>query len=309
MFLKKEDYEENQYEMVEYLNKYYEYCYLESMHYINAFEETNTIITGLSYGLNGLESDLMISGNTLNFCMHSQDLYYDFLHVKRAVMNSKGKIKTCIITLGYYSFFYDLSRSSNSSKILTTYIPLFNDEHHMEVADNLRKSNQCNNECIKFYHSFFKREKRSFYNRAISRERTSQIAWEKGGWLNISASERDWEAYQLAEKHNRHILHGDTYIENVSIFNDMIFFLIEHRIRPIVTILPVSKEYLKYIKPAYKELMLSNLETLPYSVEYVDMNDTDIFTEEDILDSDHLNYKGAIKASVLMDEVINNKIV
>lgn len=307
MFLKKDGYCENQHQMVDCLNAHYEYCYLESMHYINSIQETDTIITGLSYGLDGLESNLM-SGKVLNFSMHSQDLYYDFMRIKRAVLNSNKSIKQCIITLGYYSLFYDLSRSSNSWKCLGTYIPLFSDGHHTEFGRNPGDELWCNNdEFIRFYHSFFE-ESGSFYGAAISREHTCLGVTKKGGWLNMTASERDLEAHQLAQNHNRHILHKDTYSENIEIFNNMIEFLSEHHIRPIIAILPSSKEYLKYIDPAYKEVLMRDLEELPYCIDYIDMNDIELFNEEDILDSDHLNYFGAIKASVLMDGVIKNII-
>ncbi|MBQ6886535.1 MAG: hypothetical protein IJN54_03370 [Lachnospiraceae bacterium] len=307
MFLKKEGYCENQHPMVDYLNAHYEYCYLESMHYINSIQETTTIITGLSYGLDGLESNLM-NGKVLNFSMHSQDLYYDFMHIKRAVLNSQKRITQCIITLGYYSFFYDLSCSSNKWKCLGTYIPLFSDGHHAEFARSSADEAWCNNkEFIRFYHSFFE-ETGSFYGAAISREHTVLGVTQKGGWLSLNASERDYEAYQLAQKHNNHILHKETYNENIEIFYNMISFLIEHNIRPIVTVLPSSKEYLRYIDPTYKEILMSDLELLPYCIDFIDMNEIDLFTDEDILDSDHLNYFGAIKASVLMDGVINNII-
>ena len=117
MFLKKDGYCENQHQMVDCLNAHYEYCYLESMHYINSIQETDTIITGLSYGLDGLESNLM-NGKVLNFSMHSQDLYYD------------------------------LSCSSNKRKCLGTYIPLFSDGHHAEFGGGSADEAWCNNNTI-----------------------------------------------------------------------------------------------------------------------------------------------------------------
>lgn len=304
MFLDINAYDINMQPAVEYLNENYEYCYLESMHYINSCRDITTIITGLSYGLDGLESKLF-TGNTINLSMHSQDLYYDYQHIKKAVKNSKNSIKQCIITLGYYSLFYDLSRSSNSWKCMWTYMPLFSDTHNADT--NGMEIPVIKEEYEKFYRSFFQ-ENQSFYGRAILREHTTPKVAQRGGWICLDVAERDKVAFELAQKHNKHLVHIDTFNENKAILRDMINFLVENNIRPIITILPVSKEYLKYIDCSYKEILLNVLDEIScnMNIDFVDMNDLDFFTESDILDSDHLNYNGALKATVLLDGVINN---
>lgn len=304
MYLDVDIYNKEEQPMVDFLNKNYEYCYLESMHYFNKkFQNTTSIITGLSYGLDGLESRLL-KGNAINFLMHSQDLYYDFLHIKKAVENSGKTINNCIITLGYYSLFYDLSLSNNGWKCFETYMPLFSDMHHAEFKGAVLPSFSCPDKYREFYHSFFQ-EKRSYYGEAVLREYTCIDISEKGGWLNLSADERDQEAYELAQKHNRHLKHRDTFIENKSILGNMIRFLVERNIRPIITILPVSKEYLKYIDSTYREELLSVLDEVSCGInlDFIDLNDTDFFGADELLDCDHLNSKGAIKATMLMNEV------
>ena len=305
MFLKSDIFPEGVRTKVDYLNKHYEYCYLESMHYINQKQNTDTIITGLSYGLDGIESS-KLSGKALNFSMHSQDLYYDYKHIEKAVLNAVHSISQCVVTLGYYSLFYDLSLSSNKWKCLGTYMPLFGDTHHaeyenVEVADMNYSAGY-----VDFYREFFE-VSNSFYGVAILREHTkSAMVTQKGSWQSMSASERDFEAYQLAGKHNRHIKHVDTYNENVKILNRIIEFLTEHRIRPIIVILPTSREYIRYINPQYKEIILDNLEKLPYCIDFIDMNDEEFFDDNDILDSDHLNDMGALKATLLLDGILKN---
>ena len=90
MFLAKELVDYKYQECVDYLNENYEYCYLDSMHYLNEQQEATAIITGLSYGLNGIDAQaLNTPPRAINLSMHSQDLYYDFLHAKRAILNGK----------------------------------------------------------------------------------------------------------------------------------------------------------------------------------------------------------------------------
>lgn len=163
---------------VDFLNEHYEFCYLESMHYFNTRQKTDTIITGLSYGVNGVESDIIGEGSTLNLAMHSQDLYYDFLHMKRVVENSIS-ISNCIVTLGYYSLYYDLSLSSSKRKCITTYQPLFSDTHHMKENDNgfcIEYPEEIRN----FVHQFFVKDK-AYYGKAILREHTNPYLLSQGG--------------------------------------------------------------------------------------------------------------------------------
>lgn len=307
MYLDVDMYIKEEQPMVNFLNNNYEYCYLESMHYFNKkYQNVTSIITGLSYGLDGLESRLL-KGNVINFSMHSQDLYYDYLHIKKAVENSGETIKNCIITLGYYSLYYDLSLSNNEWKCYKTYMPLFSDIHHSVFEEAVLPSFSCMDKYRQFYHSFFQ-EKRSYYGEAILREHTSISISKRGGWLNLNTDERDREAYELAQKHNRHLKHRDTFMENKIILGNMIQFLTEKNIRPIITVLPFSREYLRYIDGTYKEELLSVLDEVSCGVnlDFIDLNDTDFFGEDELLDCDHLNSRGALKATMVMNGVLSN---
>ena len=147
---------ENNEEVKQLANKYYEYHYLESMHYLNEKNDsTKTIVVGSSYGVDGIFCELM--EKSFNFCMHSQDLWYDGLHVQRAI-NNHSNIKNCVFCIGYYSFFYDLSQTKNNYKVAYTYDPLFNNTHHLHVPDDIRervKSELKRFSMREFYHDFF----------------------------------------------------------------------------------------------------------------------------------------------------------
>lgn len=300
MFLDRNNYPEEKRHLIDYLNKNYEYCYLDSMHYINSMQDTETIITGLSYGLDGLECEKM-NDNTLNFCMHSQDLYYDFLHIRKAVTNSKS-IKKCIITLGYYSLFYDLSLSSNKLRCMKIYYPLFSDAHHFEAKITRTGEFNSNNEYTRFCHDFFGCNPSYYVGGGMIRKNKPMVI--NKAWNEMTADERNYAAYSRATQHNRHMRHLNTYLENVTILNDMIKLLEEKGIKPIIVVLPFSEEYLRHINPMYKNVLLDVLEKIPYCVDFVDMNDLDIFTYNLFSDSDHLNDAGALLATELLNEFI-----
>ena len=97
----------------ERLSQNYDYCYLESMHWLfsSGKVKASNIICGLSYGLDAIETNY-IKEPTINLAMHSQDLYYDVHHLLKILQNDKNHIvKKWIFVFGYYSLFYDLSHT------------------------------------------------------------------------------------------------------------------------------------------------------------------------------------------------------
>lgn len=116
-----------------YLTHNYDYCYLETMHEKNRKLGAETIIVGSSHAMNGIVEKYM-KGNVINFSVSSQDVYYDFLHIRKACKEGRQEIKNCIINLGYYMLFQDLSLSKNMNYLVkTVYEPIFHDSHHMQI--------------------------------------------------------------------------------------------------------------------------------------------------------------------------------
>lgn len=299
MFLVKELVDYKYQECVDYLNENYEYCYLDSMHYLNEQQEATAIITGLSYGLNGIDAQALNTPRAINLSMHSQDLYYDFLHAKRAILNGKGKFQKCFITMGYYSLFYDLSLSSSKYKYFKTYMPLFRDSHHALSTDVDYPSHPGENALNKLFARSFFLQNPSFYGAAIQREWIAAAS----NWQQLSPQQKAESAFSLTSKHNKHILHPKTLKDNILIMNQYISFLEQNDIQPIVLILPFTKEYMAFIRKEYKEILLHSLEPLPYRIDFLDMNDLDIFDEEDFVDADHLSDCGALKATHIINDI------
>ena len=109
----------------------YDYCYLKAMHEKNKTIGTETIIVGSSYTMNGVINE-NITGGCINFSIQSQDIYYDFQNIKKAVEEGKKKIKNCIINIGYYSLYYDISRGKTIWALIPrVYYALFGDAHHL----------------------------------------------------------------------------------------------------------------------------------------------------------------------------------
>lgn len=299
MFSLKELLDEKYKSCIDYLNNHYDYCYLDSMHYINENNDIQAIITGLSYGLVGIDAREM--ERTINFCMHSQDLYYDYLHAKCAVLKGKGKIRKCYITMGYYSLFYDMSLGVNTSRCSQIYGPLFGDYHHAEKMSEEEGESKEKEKNRWFAHEFFARDP-SYYGIGVTREALSETYSIYGKeWAGVSMEEREKMAAVTAAKHNKHIKRTETFRENVGIVEEYIHFLVQNDIMPIVLVMPFSMEYRSHVLKEYREILLHVLEILPYRIEFMDMNDLTVFEIEDFLDMTHLNQKGAVKAAKILN--------
>jgi hypothetical protein len=287
----------------EIVSECYELCYLYASHAALRNPLYNTVITGLSYGLDAFDPRYM-SHPAVNLCMHSQDLYYDSLHIKRALSENPG-IQNVVLTIGYYSMFYDLSLSSSKEKCYTIYNALFNDVHNCnESIDDegvigywleLHKDSVIN----------YFGEQPEYYGKAIEREITNYPIYTRGGWHCLSKEERTNHAKGLPQKHNRHFEHLKTYEENAfllaSLFND----LSQKGINIYVVIPPFSPEYNSLIRKEYKQSILSFLNSCKEAIHYLDMNDLGIEGKEYFMDADHLNLRGAIEATRILDNILD----
>ena len=150
-----------------FLNNY-DYCYLDSMHWLLDTKRVHpeTIITGLSYGLEAIDCSCL-NRPALSFCMHSQDLFYDVHHIVRALKNNTDLVvKNCVFALGYYSFHYDLSQTMFKQRCLDIYYPLFKTTHNLYVEDSQKNEaleRVTDTEFVDAFHAYFE-NKPSYFN-------------------------------------------------------------------------------------------------------------------------------------------------
>lgn len=308
--------------IIQYLSKNYDYCYLSAMHEKNRRDGAETIIVGSSHSMNGLLERRMEEGGwgrTINFSISSQDIWFDYMHIKKAVREGKSKIRFCIINFGYYMFYQDLSKSTVMGFLLPkVYAPLFGKDkmHHRTVDDIPNPLDQ-----MIYDRDFFPDkvvlpvcehwaksvlyEQSSYYGDLIQRESTLSDKLKKNGWIECNAFEKREIAEKRAADHNKLKKHLLSREENETLMHDMIGFLIREKIRPVILITPFSKEYNEFINPAYKTEIVQLLDKLPYPVEFLDLNDyADEFVDTDFMDSDHLSLAGAEKTTLLLNQYL-----
>ena len=149
-------------------------------------------------------------------------------------------------------------------------------------------------------------EQSSYYGNLRTRENNNMLGVKKVLWDSLSESER--RAYaenRVLNGHNKHIEHIQTREENGKILSEMVKYLSDNDIKTYFFVTPYTDIYMNLIDSRYKEDMVRFLSDLPYQVEYFDMNDlSNVFVDEDFLDSDHLNLQGAHKATALLNNFI-----
>lgn len=304
-----------------YLSKNYDFCYLSAMHHKNRDYGADTIIVGSSHAMNGIiEKELTAAGEVVQFSISSQDLYYDFEHIKKAVSEGKRPIKRCMINLGYYTLHQDISLSTSIRELIQlTYLNLFGDEtyHNWKEAKKVNPFSR-----VIFDEEIFPRdiieelcnywaekailEQNSYYGNLLTRENGNMLGLKKVKWATLNEDER--EAYtfdRVNNGHNKHINHIATRAENGAILSEVVDFLVENHIKPYFFITPFTDCYMRHIDPRYKADIIKALDELDYPVEFLDMNDySEQFDDSDFLDSDHLNLEGAHKATALLNSNI-----
>ncbi|UMY54383.1 hypothetical protein MLD56_23130 [Paenibacillus peoriae] len=296
----------------------YDYYYLSK----NMKKDTDSEIlaAGSSYSMFGL-SESSFSKSVLNLSLASQDLYYSHKIVKEALKYSRN-IKYCIIGMSYYSFHFDLSRSKKEAekRINRVYYPIFKDSHHFEVIDSATSTdmNFDDNNLSFLYHIIFNKIKLdqtivdavivhdSYFNNNINRELFSLLG-------NIRLEDMELlqkieVGQQRAEQHNQLLVHNETVKENTNVLENLINYLSEERITPIVVVFPATEYYQNFFDPEFKAVFYEVMNSLAntHKFKLVDLFDSDDFVESDFLDMDHLNEKGAVKVTNMLNRVLDS---
>lgn len=301
----------------EYVMRNYDYCYLAAMHEKNRRIGAKTIIAGSSHAMNGIvESGL--EGEVINFSISSQDIYFDFQHIKKAVEEGRQKIEVCVINIGYYMMYQDLSYSKVMGRLIpTVYYPLFGKSHHYQIKEefDMMKKIDFDREMFpdkwlrEFVDDWAKRvfmEAATYYGEGLkTRENNNILGLKKVIWNALSEDEKRDVAIQRTNDHNSLKAHEHSRQENGVLVGEMVEYLIQHDIVPVFVIFPFTKYYNTYIDQGYKADIRMILEDLPCPVEFLDMNDyQEMFDDSDYLDTDHLNLQGALKATRLLNDFL-----
>lgn len=303
-----------------YYNNYDYYYLLKSLEKSESRDVENIVI-GNSYPMTGIDVKLLDSKG-ISLALSSQDLYYSYKLAKLAISNNIN-IKRCIIGVGYYLLYHDLSKSKNKDamhRVKNVYYPILKDKHNSdEVSDieifTIKKI--LKDDVIRyifdldFLDAYFKNliysHNNGYFNENFTRENNNML----GNIKLSSLCEEDKYKYGeiRANQHNKLFKYTDTLDEYKHIFNEFVDFLISNNVEPIIVLFPKTKYYRQYVDKRYEnefyKIMYEMKQRTKVSV--IDLCKQDVFIEEDFIDFDHMSEIGAVKITKIINEYLNNR--
>lgn len=288
----------------------YDYYILKSHLKTAKIDDTiSIIITGSSYGVYGIEDSLI--KNAINLALPNQDLYYSIEGIYD-VLERNRNIKTVIICCNYYYFYSDLSMSNESEIIMQlskVYYPLFQDVHNCILLppkqDFLYKSDVFDCErLIDLYLQLV--DKRSYFSDSHRREPI--IQWEDASksWQELSEDEKYGAAAVRTGFHNKAIRYEHSIAENIDIFGGFLDFCYPSGIDVLLVVTPTTKYYLECLDRRYKPTFYEVINSIEWPIHILDLSESPSFTDDDFIDTDHLNAKGAHKMTKILIETIKS---
>jgi|GEM_PF-4159928 len=249
---------------------------------------------GSSYARNGI--DPYCFKKLVNCSVSSMDLEYTLELYEKITKNEKVTVENVIIFLGYYALYVELNKMKDASNI---YIrdkilkPLIKEETEVGQYKKIKRQ-QKQNILIEAY-KMQERRKGCFNDLYI---RKSMLGIEKL-WESYSENEKELIGKKRAERHNKFTKYRNSFSCNTEIIRKIDKLSKKNNTKLIFVIPPFSKHYSKNIQTAMKEELAQFLKDNNF--ETVDFNNyIDIMDENDFVDPDHLNGRGAYKLSTYL---------
>ena len=243
----------------------------------------------------------------------SQDLYYSIKLLCQACETNKN-IKNIVLCVGHYCFFSDLSLAKTPSelqRISKVYYPLLHDSHNCLILPPKDEYYMQGNliDLEKVITTYATADyKDGFFNEKRPRNRCATVVWNavSKSWSELSAEEKDKAGKTRAESHNKIIKHTASFNENLSVFQDFVYFCNDRGINLLLTAMPASSQYLKYLTPEYKNIFYSVLDKVDGTVHLLDLVEDSSFDNNfDFNDTDHLSDSGARKLSQMISSILH----
>ena len=290
-----------------YVKENYDYLWLKTrLSEARRFQKIDTLIIGSSHALNGI--DTYCFHDAINCSMHTQDIHYDYECVKHIFGERKGNgglvSGKCFIIFGYYIPFQDVSLGNGEftlNMVRYIYRPVFTGQDDitwksiMEAMSEEPLPSDLKDEI--FHHAYdMVYSSRNYYNDLRVRSPLQRFP---GKWKELSEEQRMEYARKRAEDHNKHLKYTASFENNKRLLKEMVDVLYKAGTKVVIVIPPFTKAYIRYID---KEMVKATSEMMTNTnAEFIDMNNIEAgFCDDDFVDTDHLNGRGAYKLSVFL---------
>lgn len=321
----------------------YEYYYLKHELCSIKNEFIDTLITGISYTLHAVKKELLLN-KSYSLALGSQDLYYAYKiarngiifnkNIKRCVIgigyyslyfdtSLSGAKSYCPMVYeklinDLHNFYFNSDEYNKKFKkhnikyenlIKITFInrnnpTVYQSLNLKNISGELVINDIFNFDNLQEYilYSFYNKYK-SYYNKEFNK--CDDKIYNNSTFYESSLQNKMEVSKSYANHHNRHIKHKKTREENLSILNEFLRFLNENSVEPIIVVFPFTKYYNEMLNPYYKIELENTIDEFKkiYDFKFIDLNNYE-FDDTEFFDQDHLNEKGAVKATKYINELI-----
>ena len=234
----------------------------------------------------------------VSFAEQDQDLYFDYLYLKKILSMPQNKIKYVLFGLSPYSFRFNLFKSKYKDLTLS-YCPIFQDTYTFSVNEI---EDIFTDKFLKFYDD---EDLINLVEKNIGLDFNDPFNYRKSN--NRALQQNDFFGVRSMVK--KYCSNNDDNIlqENVKIFAECIQLCKENDIVPVVFVSPVILEYRYYFSEKvlceFKTILLELQEKYQFKIlDYWDLNE---FNVGDFFHLDELNLSGARKFTPYISNYIN----
>ena len=257
-------------------------------------QNIEVLILGTSHALNGL-NPRFFSQKTFNLANASQSIYYDKALLDLYI-DKLPKLKTVILSVSYFSFWYQLEGSTEDWRKYFYYqffnIPnkSINELESKAWAKTILYSPK---KTLDIALQNFKAEENKFYYQGWNGTDTTS--------MNISIS----DTKQRIDFHHS-IMMEENIRQNTKYIHEITTKLQKNNIRVIIIYMPVYETYYEQMLPKYTNINDNIIRKLTsqYQISYYNYSKNHNYNRLDFHNSDHLSFIGAEKFSKLVDSLI-----
>lgn len=252
---------------------------------------TTLLLTGNSHiGVLG-EMCIFDSDKSLNLAIGGQDIFHQYLIIRKAVQ-VMPKLKTVVAGIDYDLLGYDFIISDQ----------MYIDRQYYEYTDTLYENSILNR--LTAMSSFFRSNRDISY---LFLEKKKAKTYENFIPL-ITGKITDEDCKKRALEHTRIKFDKKLIPSNISILKSMLSICKKNDVCLILLVTPKRNCYyqnsfqpnIKLVKKCLGDFVKLNRSKM------IDLYENDIFSDDDFVDSDHLNSKGCLKLTTFMSSNINN---
>lgn len=238
-----------------------------------------------------------------NTAVDAQDIYYTIKTVYKA-LDYNQNITHCIISLPYYFWGYDISRSTSilmQRRVAEVEYPVFQDRHHYEGPVD-GPAAYCPGIVTPLQKRIFAFEKYTEEIVGSIKKGLADAHYFQNPRIGslICTSDEDTNrkfAQMRTASHNKFYKYAATVEENRALFSGFLQAMNKRGLQLLFFVPPAAKYYRDCLDPNLKLEFYKYLNPLKEYCDFkiVDLLDSDIFRDEDFFDYDHVNDQGAKK--------------